>query len=216
MCWGNGKRAEGPAPCTVPAVKHLVRTFIGIRCGPATRRRMHAAGVALKGDDPALKLPAVEDLHLTLHYLGDTPQEDIAVLAEAIEEAALTQPPFEVAYRGLGAFPDAARPRVAWVGIEDPDGGEPAPLLALQKALGRSLRGVGYRPEKRRFHPHVTLARVHRRPEPRVFEALAAGAGPQGMDLGGEMLSEVKLMLSDPGHRPYHYIDLTTVELGDR
>ena len=198
----------------MPGMKHLVRTFVGIRCGTAVRRRMHAAAVALKGDDPALKLPAIEDLHLTLHYLGDTPQEDIGVLSEALEEAAEASAPFEVAYRGLGAFPDAGRPRVAWVGVEDPEGGEPAPLLALQRDLGRALRGVGYRPERRRFHPHVTLARVHRRPGPRVLETLAAGGEPQAMDLGGEMLSEVKLILSDPGHRPYHYIDLTTVELG--
>lgn len=201
----------------MPAVKHLVRTFVGIRCGQAARRRMHRAATELKGDDPALKLPAIEDLHLTLHYLGATPQEDIAVLAEALDEVAEAHAPFEVVYRGLGAFPDAGRPRVAWVAVEDPDGGPSMPLLALQRALGRALRGVGYRPERRKFHPHVTLARVHRRPTDRVLAALAgpgAAGGAQPMDLGGEMLSEVKLILSDPGHRPYHYIDLTTVELG--
>ena len=198
-------------------MKHLVRTFIGIRCGLSTRRRMHREAEALKGDDPALKLPAIEDLHLTLHYLGDTPQEDIGVLSEALDEVAEAHAPFEVAYRGLGAFPDAGRPRVAWVGIEDPDGGPSEPLLALQRAIGRGLREVGYRPERRKFHPHVTLVRVHRRPSDRVLETLAGPAavdGAQPMDLGGEILSEVKLILSDPGHRPYHYIDLTTVELG--
>ncbi len=39
-------------------------------------------------------------------------------------------------------------------------------------------------------------------------------AAASELDLGGEMLSEVKLILSDPSQRPYHYIDLTTVELG--
>jgi hypothetical protein len=56
----------------------------------------------------------------------------------------------------------------------------------------------------------VTLARVRGRPSPRVLEALEAAGD---LDLGGETLSELKLILSDPGHRPYHYIDLTTVEL---
>ena len=192
-------------------MKHLVRTCVGIRCGAASKRRLHELGTELKGEDPALKLPAIEDLHLTLHYLGDTPQEDIGALSEMLDEVAEAHAPFEVAYRGLGAFPDAGRPRVAWVGVEDPEGGPSEPLAALQKALGRALREVGYRPERRAFHPHVTLARVHRRPSQRVLDALG---GAQPMDLGGEMLSEVKLILSDPGHRPYHYIDLTAVELG--
>ncbi|MDF1701975.1 MAG: RNA 2',3'-cyclic phosphodiesterase [Planctomycetota bacterium] len=198
-------------------MKHLVRTFVGIRCGGPCQRRLHQAGVDLKGDDPALKVPAAQDLHLTLHYLGSTPPEDIADIAEALEEAAEQHAPFEIVYRGLGAFPDAARPRVAWVGIEDPDGGPPTALIALQRALGRALREVGYRPERRAFHPHVTVARVHRHPSERVLETLGgplALGGAQPMDLGGEMLSEVKLILSDPGQRPYHYIDLTTVELG--
>lgn len=196
-------------------MKHLLRTFLGIRLGAPVRRRMHAAAVAFRGEDPALKLPALEDLHITLHYLGNTPQEDIAALSEAIDEAAAAHEPFEVAYRGLGAFPDAERPRVAWVGVEDPDGGPSAPLLGLQRALGRALRSVGYRPERRKFHPHVTLARIHRKPQAHVLAALTeAAAGAQTMDLGGEILSEVKLILSDPGQRPYHYIDLTTVELG--
>ena len=198
-------------------MKHLLRTFVGIRCGAAPRRALHRAALDLKGEDPALKVPALEDLHLTLHYLGDTPQEDIGALSEMLDEVAEAHPPFEVAYRGLGAFPDAGRPRVAWVGVEDPDGGPSEALLTLQRAFGRGLREVGYRPERRKFHPHVTVARVHRKPSERVLETLAgpgALGGAQPMDLGGEMLSEVKLILSDPGHRPYHYIDLTTVELG--
>ncbi|NNF59348.1 MAG: RNA 2',3'-cyclic phosphodiesterase [Rhodothermaceae bacterium] len=190
-------------------MKHLVRTFVGIRCGPGAKKRLHAAGLSLQGDDPALKLPAIEDLHLTLHYLGNTPQEDLAIVGEALEDATEGLPPFEVEYRGLGAFPSTERPRVAWVGVQEPEGG--TRLRDLQRAVGRALRDVGYRPEKRAFHPHITLARVHAKPSPRVLEALAQG---EAMDLGGEMLSEVKLMLSDPTHRPYHYIDLTTAELG--
>ncbi len=207
----GGNRETGWHRVRCHVMKHLLRTFVGIRCGAGARRALHRAGLELQGDDPALKLPAIEDLHLTLHYLGNTPQEDLGELGEALEDAVEGRAPFEVVYRGLGAFPSAERPRVAWVGIEDPEGGPSEPLLALHKALGRALREVGYRPERRAFHPHITLARVHRKPSERVLAALG---GAQAMDLGGEMLSEVKLILSDPGHSPYHYIDLTTVELG--
>ncbi|MDJ0520588.1 MAG: RNA 2',3'-cyclic phosphodiesterase [Planctomycetota bacterium] len=194
-------------------MKHLVRTFVGIRCGRAVRRRMHAAAMDLRGGDASLKVPAFEDIHLTLQYLGNTPQEDIAPIGEALEEAVEGFGPIDVVYRGLGAFPNAQRPRVLWAGVEDPTGEDR--IGALVQAIGRRLRRIGYRPEKRAFHAHVTLARVHRRPPERVFEALAASeARPEEMDFGAETLSDLKLILSDPGHRPYHYIDLTTVSLG--
>jgi len=189
-------------------VKHLVRTFVGLRCGKVARQRLLRSVARLRGEDQAVKLAPIEDLHITLQYLGATPQEDITVLAEALETAAAGFAPIEVAYLGLGAFPDVARPRVVWAGI-DPDLGGPS-LTALSAAVARALRDVGYRPERRAFHPHVTLARVHRRPEARVLQELAAAAA---LDLGEEILSDLKLMLSDPGHRPYHYIDLTTVSL---
>lgn len=193
-------------------MKHLVRTFVGLRCGRVVRERLHKLGMELKGGDPALKLPAVEDIHLTLQYLGNTPQEDLAAIGHALEGAVEGFAPIEVAYRGLGAFPDAKRPRVLWAGIEEPVGHDRIGDLA--KAVSRALREIGYRPEKRAFHAHVTLARVHRKPPARVFEALErSAADPDEMDFGAEMLSELKLILSDPGNHPYHYIDLTTVGL---
>jgi 2'-5' RNA ligase len=190
-------------------VKHLLRTFVGIRCGATSRRDLHRHALALQGDDPALKVHPATDLHLVLHYLGNTPQEDIALLGEALETAVEDVPPIEVDYRGLGAFPSIERPRVLWAGIEEPDGD--TRLRDLQRAIGRALREVGYRPEKRAFHPHVTLARVRQRPSERVLTAVAEG---EELDLSSESLSEVKLILSDPSQGPYHYIDLTTVEMG--
>jgi 2'-5' RNA ligase len=190
-------------------VKQRERTFVGIRCGAAIRRRFHAHASALARGDPALKVPAIEDLHITVQFLGLTPQEDLAPIGHALQAVAAGFAPFEVRYPSLGAFPDAQRPRVLWAGVEEPDGGDALPRLA--KAVGAALRDLGYRPERRAFHAHVTLARGHRRPTEAVFRALAS---PRATDFGSEILSELKLILSDPAHRPYHYIDLTTAELG--
>lgn len=194
-------------------MKHLVRTFVGIRCGRAMRQALHREGMELKGDDPVVKLPAIEDLHITVQYLGDTAQEDITHIAEALEEAVADIPPFLVDYAGVGAFPNIERPRAIWAGI-DPEGGAEE-LRAIAKAVGNALRPLGYRPEKRAYHPHVTIARAHSKPSDRFLEALKqANARSQEMGLGEEMLSDLKLILSDPGSGPYHYIDLTTVPLG--
>ncbi len=194
-------------------MKHLVRTFVGIRCGRAMRDVLHREGLRLQADDPVVKLPAIEDLHITLQYLGDTAQEDITHIAEALEEAVEDIAPFLVGYVGVGAFPDVQRPRAIWAGI-DPDGGAEE-LRGLARSVSKALRPIGYRGEKRAYHPHVTIARAHSKPSDRFLHDLsAAHSHPHEMDLGEEMVSELKLILSDPGHGPYHYIDLTTVPLG--
>jgi 2'-5' RNA ligase len=186
-----------------------VRTFVALRLQPSTRRRLHEAALALKGSDPALKIPHERDLHLTLQFLGRTAAEDLAVIGEALDEATEDVPPIALSFEGIGGFPDIERARVFWAGVPADEGGDACADLA--RRIGRALREVGYRPEKRRFHAHVTLARVHRRPGAEVLARVREAAA---LDMGGEIVSEAKLILSDPTQRPYHYIDLTTAELG--
>jgi 2'-5' RNA ligase len=186
-----------------------VRTFVALPLEPSTRRLLHEAALRIKGDDPVLRVPHERDLHLTLQFLGRTASEDLAEIGHALAEALETVPPLALSFRGLGGFPNLERPRVLWAGLPEEDGGQACTELAA--VVARALRSVGYRPEKRRFHPHVTVARLHGRPSQRVFEDLGHS---RDLDLGGEIVSEVKLILSDPSQRPYHYIDLTTVELG--
>lgn len=193
------------------AVERRVRTFVGLRCGPAVRRRLHAQGERLMAGERVLRVPAIEDLHTTVQFLGTTDQGDITPIGRALQEAVGDLPPIAVAYRGLGAFPNVQRPRVVWAGVHEEDPAE-GRLAHLVDAVGRALRPLGFKPEARRFHAHVTLARIRGRPSERFLETLRSA--PPDLDLGGETLSELKLMLSDPGHRPYHYIDLTTVEFG--
>lgn len=186
-----------------------MRTFVGLRCGPGIRKRLHESALDLKRGERVLKVPPIEDLHTTIHFLGNTPQTELGEIGKALEEAAAGTPPIDVTYRGYGAFPNAERPRVLWAGVEeDEDDGR---LTRLVERVGEALEPLGFPPERRRFHAHVTLARIRGRPHERVFQALSA---PEPLEWGSETLSELKLILSDPAHRPYHYIDLTTVELG--
>jgi 2'-5' RNA ligase len=60
---------------------------------------------------------------------------------------------------GLGCFPNLRRPRVVWVGVDEPAGR----LEALQSAIEEVMTPFGYPPEKRGFSPHLTLGRMGRR-----------------------------------------------------
>jgi RNA 2',3'-cyclic 3'-phosphodiesterase len=98
----------------------------------------------------------VEGLHLTLRFLGATPDERQPALAEAISAVAVGVEPFSVALSGGGAFPDPRRPRVLWIGIS-----EGADRLGdMAHRLDERLKPLGWPPESRPFAPHLTLART--------------------------------------------------------
>lgn len=159
--------------------------------------------------DDALRPPRTDDFHTTVQFLGDTAEEDVAKIGGALAEAARLVEPVAVSYGGLGAFPTPARARVVWAAVREVDA--EGALAELAGLVGESLAGLGYPPERRAFHPHVTIGRVRKRPGPDLAAAVEEGAT---LDLGAEVLSELKLILSDPGDRGYSYIDLTTVALG--
>jgi 2'-5' RNA ligase len=190
-------------------VAKLLRTFVALRCGAAVSRRLAAQARRLAALDGGLKAPSTDDFHLTLQFLGDTNETDVPEIGRALVAAAEGHGPFELRYGGLGAFPEPARARVVWAAVRTPDG--PGPLADLAAAVGGALGPLGFPPEARAWHPHVTLGRLRRRPQDALVEALEAG---RDLDLGREEVSDLKLILSDPREGRYRYIDLTTVPLG--
>jgi 2'-5' RNA ligase len=98
----------------------------------------------------------VDDLHLTLRFLGVTPDEQQADIAAALATAAAETAPFRVVLSGGGAFPSAHAPRVLWIGIAE--GSDD--LSGLVRHLNRELAPLGFPADTRPFTPHLTLART--------------------------------------------------------
>src|SRR5262249_14791405 len=99
-----------------------------------------------------MRLVGREEFHLTLHFLGEVPQQQDAVLRAAL--ARVGKNAFSINLQGVGRFPPDGEPRVLWAGVEK----SPA-LLDLHDSVGAVLTdAIGYRPEARPYSPHVTLA----------------------------------------------------------
>ena len=98
----------------------------------------------------------VDGLHLTLRFLGATPDGRQSERAAALRAAADGASAFTVTLEGGGAFPNPTHPRVLWVGISE--GAER--LASLTERLSGQLAGLGWPPEDRPFKPHLTLART--------------------------------------------------------
>ncbi|OGS51342.1 MAG: 2'-5' RNA ligase [Euryarchaeota archaeon RBG_16_68_12] len=109
----------------------------------------------LRASGAPLKLVQLEQVHLTLKFLGDTEEALVPRIVDAMRRSVAGVAPFTVRVAGTGAFPDLRRIRVLWVGLE---GGEP--LVGIARRLESETEPLGYPREGRDFSPHVTLARV--------------------------------------------------------
>jgi len=137
---------------------NTIRTFIAVESSPEVREaagRLVQQWERLSRD---VKWVEPENMHLTLKFLGDVDSEQIPSVTEAVRKAAAECRPFELEIRGTGAFPSLRRPNVFWLGV-----GQGAELLGiLAQKVERTLEPLGFRPEDRPFHGHLTLGRVRR------------------------------------------------------
>jgi len=95
-----------------------------------------------------------ERYHLTLQFLG--PLARLAPVVAALAAVAGEQAPFTFRLGGAGAFPKPGRARVVWIGAAA--GGDE--LTRLAGVVGAALAPVGYEPDRKELHPHLTLARL--------------------------------------------------------
>ena len=135
-----------------------VRAFIAIELSPAILNALGDLQDRLKQDVPPKLVRWVrpQGIHLTLKFLGDVPGAQIAAIAEALQDACVHHGPFSFSIGGMGCFPNPYRPRVVWVGVDEPSGA----LARLQRDVERAIGPLGFPPDKRRFSPHLTLGRV--------------------------------------------------------
>ena len=134
-----------------------MRLFVALDLPWEVRERLAALGGGVPG---ARWIPA-ENLHLTLRFIGEVQ----AWQAEEIDHAlaALRGRGFALTLAGVGTFSKAGRPTQLWVGVER----NPA-LDHLQGKIETALQRVGLAAERRRFVPHVTLARLDNPAETRL------------------------------------------------
>lgn len=134
-----------------------LRTFIALDLGKPIRDRLHALQEQLASSGATVKWVEPENLHVTLLFLGEVEQRAVNDVCRAVGAVASEVPSFSISVEGAGAFPNARRPRIVWVGV-----GAGAPeVTSLHDALENSLLNLGcYRREERKYTPHVTLGRV--------------------------------------------------------
>ena len=95
-------------------------------------------------------------IHLTLKFLGDVSVARLPEIRSAMDTAVSDAEPFTLSLGDAGVFPNRGMARVLWVGVE----GDLKRLAHLQQRVELTLSGLGFRPERRGFNPHITAGRI--------------------------------------------------------
>jgi RNA 2',3'-cyclic 3'-phosphodiesterase len=170
------------------------------------------AGIAAWGRealaDPALRPVAPESLHVTLAFLGYLPEKEVPRLGEIVAGCGGPAPSIELG--DPAPRPQRGRARLFALPVESPG------AIALQAALQEKLvEAQLYKPEKRPFWPHVTVARVRR--EERGSKRTALVSRPPGALPGGllQPFDGVRIVLYRSQLQPQgaQYTPLAQVEL---
>jgi len=139
-----------------------MRLFIAINCNDETKNLLLSVQDKIKSQSVKGNFSRPENLHLTLVFLGDTPDEQVPVICSAIKEAMrLPVAPFTLLFSQTGCFTHSGK-ELWWIGAEHPD-----PSLGTLKNLrqritsGLSAQGVAF--DDRAFNPHITLGREIKR-----------------------------------------------------
>lgn len=130
-----------------------MRLFIGLDLPDDIKERL----AGMSGGLPGARWVPPENMHLTLRFIGEVDNAQARDLDDAL--SAVDGKGFDLTLKGIGSFGEANRLRALWAGVEPSE-----PLNRLQAKVEQAAVRAGLQVERRKFKPHVTLARFRADP----------------------------------------------------
>lgn len=188
-----------------------IRTFIAVPLSPAIESATRKLIKLFKPLDEGIKWVPVDNLHLTLKFLGEVDNVEIPHVCRAIRRVTDSLQPFELRFQGAGGFPEVTRPRVLWAGVEDASG----TLVRMVSDLEKELAELGFKPEPRDYRPHLTIGRARSRSHRASDTLLDAIERKSDAELGKMMVDELQLVASFLDKEGPTYQVMDTIELNE-
>ena len=135
-----------------------VRVFLGVPLTEQLQNAIRSLQGDLKSRIRDIRWTRPENLHLTLHFFGETEQENLEKIRVSMLSVKRCHRPFLVDVIGLGAFPSLRRPRVIWLGLNPQN-----KLGQLHRDCRRALHAAGLVTEFRQYSPHLTIGRAKKK-----------------------------------------------------
>jgi 2'-5' RNA ligase len=136
-----------------------MRCFVAIPINDANvKRNVEKFMKEFRNVSKYLKPVSVENLHITLKFLGEITQKDAERIAVSLENIAHNLTKFSVTLSNIGVFPDSCRLRVIWIGI----GSGRERVIDLMRSIDKACKNVLNLEMERDYVPHLTIFRVKR------------------------------------------------------
>jgi len=129
----------------------MQRLFVALDIPPAENDSLSGLCQGVSGAKWAVNAP----FHLTLRFIGDADEGLLQDILFALAE--IDAPAFDLALKGVGYFPPRGPAKILWAGVDAAPG-----LVRLREQVTAALNALGLEPERRKFAPHITLARFKR------------------------------------------------------
>jgi len=138
-----------------------MRIFTALLLPEDFSKKLYLEREALRNTQPRIRWIPPENYHITLQFLGEITAKEAEEAAYLLEEVAENHSPFPISTHGPGQFPGSGQPRVIFEAIQQGK----KECMAISRDYVHSLKLQDYQLENRKYHPHITLARVPRNKE---------------------------------------------------
>ena len=183
-----------------------IRTFIAVDLPQGVKMEIDKMIAGFRQLNANVRWVKAANLHLTLRFLGNIPEESVSALADSIRGNAVGFGPFDLALSDLGAFPNLRKPRVIWIGSGSGTDRLKGLAAKVEQAAIESGFGKGDKP----FSSHLTIGRVK---FPKGLDQLMVQIEKTGYESPPFDVSEVAIFKSDLSPAGPKYTKLEAISL---
>ena len=136
----------------------MLRSFLAIEIPPSIQGAISSQIESIKRNfpKPAIRWVTTGNIHLTLKFLGEASPRSLDQIASSVESEINQIKPFSIPFSEAGVFPNARKPRIIWIGLNNSK-----ELDSIHKLIESVTISLGFQREERPFSPHITLGRVN-------------------------------------------------------
>ncbi len=191
--------------------EEFIRAFIAINLPQKIKQKLQDVSNLfrehLKDTRTRVAWVNYESIHLTLKFLGSIENILVDPIIQRLEKATLDINPFIITLGDIGVFPNQNLPRVIWIGVKE--GAEQ--ICLLQKSVEDAINDLGFKSERGKFSPHLTLGRIKGLGS--RGEVLRALHSLKGVEIGALEIVQVYLMKSKLTPKGAIYTELGSATL---
>jgi 2'-5' RNA ligase len=189
----------------------MIRVFLAIELSLDVRKKLSELQQQLRKTLPPINWVRPESIHLTLKFLGYVDPSSISRLLSVLKPIGKKQHVFSIDVHGLGVFPQVKHPRIFWIGLT----GNTQALQELVLEIEAALEPLGFPPEEKAYHPHLTLARIKRENATVGSALLENQVLEKDQHLGTLTIDRFTLIQSDLDSSGARYTSLWTVPFSE-